>query len=72
MPGGKSKEDTLRSRTLEEMPKLHVKWDPAWGEEQVVEHDYDASGLVAAFPGSACGEFLSRCFFARAAWQTAE
>ncbi|HXP45057.1 MAG TPA: isoleucine--tRNA ligase [Candidatus Acidoferrales bacterium] len=33
MPGGKSKEDTLRSRTLEEIK--HVKWDPAWGEERL-------------------------------------
>ena len=33
MPGGKSKEDTLRSRTLQEIK--HVKWDPAWGEERL-------------------------------------
>ena len=33
MPGGKSKDDTLRSRTLEEIK--HVKWDPAWGEERM-------------------------------------
>jgi isoleucyl-tRNA synthetase len=33
MPGGKSKDDTLRSRTLEEIK--HVKWDPAWGEERL-------------------------------------
>jgi isoleucyl-tRNA synthetase len=33
MPGGKSKEDTLRTRTLEEIKK--VKWDPAWGEERL-------------------------------------
>jgi isoleucyl-tRNA synthetase len=33
MPGGKSKDDTLRTRTLEEIK--HVKWDPAWGEERL-------------------------------------
>ncbi len=33
MPGGKGKNDTLRSRTLEEIEK--VKWDPAWGEERL-------------------------------------
>ena len=33
MPGGKSKDYTLRSRTLEEIK--HVKWDPAWGEERL-------------------------------------
>ena len=33
MPGGKSKDDTLRSRTLEEIK--HVEWDPAWGEERL-------------------------------------
>jgi isoleucyl-tRNA synthetase len=33
MPGGKSKEDTLRTHTLEEIKK--VKWDPAWGEERL-------------------------------------
>jgi len=33
MPGGKSKNDTLRTRTLEEIKK--VKWDPAWGEERL-------------------------------------
>jgi len=33
MPGGKSKEDTLRTRTLEEIK--NVKWDPAWGEERL-------------------------------------
>jgi isoleucyl-tRNA synthetase len=33
MPGGKGKEDTLRTRTLEEIKK--VKWDPAWGEERL-------------------------------------
>ena len=37
MPGGKSKgvskNDTLRSRTLEEIKT--VKWDPAWGEERL-------------------------------------
>jgi isoleucyl-tRNA synthetase len=33
MPGGKSREDTLRTRTLEEIKK--VKWDPAWGEERL-------------------------------------
>ncbi|MFZ3342323.1 MAG: isoleucine--tRNA ligase [Terriglobales bacterium] len=33
MPGGRDKEDTLRSRTLEEIKK--VKWDPAWGEERL-------------------------------------
>ncbi len=33
MPGGRSKEDTLRTRTLEEIKK--VKWDPAWGEERL-------------------------------------
>jgi isoleucyl-tRNA synthetase len=33
MPGGKSKEDTLRTRTLKEIKT--VKWDPAWGEERL-------------------------------------
>jgi len=33
MPGGTSKEDTLRTRTLEEIK--HVKWDPSWGEERL-------------------------------------
>ena len=33
MPGGKGKNDTLRTRTLEEIKK--VKWDPAWGEERM-------------------------------------
>ncbi len=33
MPGGKGKEDTLRTRTLEEIQK--VKWDPSWGEERL-------------------------------------
>jgi isoleucyl-tRNA synthetase len=41
MPGGKSKEDTLRSRTLEEIK--HVKWDPAWGEERL-------SNMIATRP----------------------
>jgi len=33
MPGGRGKNDTLRSRTLEEIKK--VKWDPAWGYERL-------------------------------------
>jgi isoleucyl-tRNA synthetase len=33
MPGGTSKDDTLRTRTLSEIK--HVKWDPAWGEERL-------------------------------------
>jgi isoleucyl-tRNA synthetase len=33
MPGGRGKDDTLRTRTLEEIKK--VKWDPAWGEERL-------------------------------------
>jgi isoleucyl-tRNA synthetase len=33
MPGGAGKNDTLRTRTLEEIRK--VKWDPAWGEERL-------------------------------------
>jgi isoleucyl-tRNA synthetase len=33
MPGGKGKNDTLRTRTLEEIK--NVKWDPAWGEERL-------------------------------------
>jgi len=33
MPGGKGKNDTFRSRTLEEIKK--VKWDPSWGEERM-------------------------------------
>jgi isoleucyl-tRNA synthetase len=33
MPGGASKDDTLRTRTLEEIKK--VKWDPSWGEERL-------------------------------------
>ncbi len=31
--GGRGKDDTLRTRTLEEIK--HVKWDPAWGEERL-------------------------------------
>ncbi len=41
MPGGKSKDDTLRSRTLEDIK--HVKWDPAWGEERL-------SNMIATRP----------------------
>jgi isoleucyl-tRNA synthetase len=41
MPGGKSKEDTLRQRTLEEIKQ--VKWDPAWGEERL-------SNMIATRP----------------------
>jgi isoleucyl-tRNA synthetase len=41
MPSGKSKDDTLRSRTLEEIK--HVKWDPAWGEERL-------SNMIATRP----------------------
>jgi isoleucyl-tRNA synthetase len=41
MPGGKSKDDTLRTRTLEEIK--HVKWDPAWGEERM-------SNMIATRP----------------------
>ncbi len=33
MPGGAGKDDTLRTRTLEEIKK--VKWDPSWGEERL-------------------------------------
>ena len=33
MPGGKGKNDTLRTRTLQEIKK--VKWDPGWGEERL-------------------------------------
>jgi len=33
MPGGKGKDDTLRTRTLEQIKS--VKWDPAWGEERL-------------------------------------
>jgi isoleucyl-tRNA synthetase len=33
MPGGTGKNDTLRTRTLEEIKK--VKWDPSWGEERL-------------------------------------
>ena len=28
---------TLRSRALDEIKK--VKWDPAWGEERISQHD---------------------------------
>ncbi|MGC2819796.1 MAG: isoleucine--tRNA ligase [Candidatus Sulfotelmatobacter sp.] len=41
MPGGKSEEDTLRKRTLEEIK--HVRWDPAWGEERM-------SNMIATRP----------------------
>src|ERR1700682_4331556 len=41
MPGAKSKDETLRSRTLEEIK--HVKWDPAWGEERM-------SNMIATRP----------------------
>jgi isoleucyl-tRNA synthetase len=34
MPGGWGKNDTLRTRTLAEIKK--VKWDPAWGEERLM------------------------------------
>jgi isoleucyl-tRNA synthetase len=33
MPGGRGKDDTLRSRTLHDIKS--VKWDPAWGEERM-------------------------------------
>ena len=33
MPGGKGKDDTLRTRTLERIKD--VKWDPSWGEERL-------------------------------------
>ncbi len=33
MPGGAGRNDTLRSRTLQEIKK--VKWDPGWGEERL-------------------------------------
>jgi isoleucyl-tRNA synthetase len=33
MPAGAGKNDTLRTRTLEEIKK--VKWDPGWGEERL-------------------------------------
>ena len=33
MPGGNRKDDTLRSRTLQDIKR--VKWDPAWGEERM-------------------------------------
>src|ERR1700693_4320841 len=41
MPAGKSKDDTLRKRTLEEIK--HVKWDPSWGEERL-------SNMIATRP----------------------
>jgi isoleucyl-tRNA synthetase len=41
MPAGKSKDDTLRHRTLEEIKR--VKWDPAWGEERL-------SNMIATRP----------------------
>ncbi|HZZ14532.1 MAG TPA: isoleucine--tRNA ligase, partial [Candidatus Sulfotelmatobacter sp.] len=41
MPGGKGKDDTLRTRTLEEIKD--VKWDPAWGEERL-------SNMIASRP----------------------
>ena len=41
MPGGKSKDDNLRTRTLEEIK--HVKWDPSWGEERL-------SNMIATRP----------------------
>ena len=41
MPAAKSQEETLRSRTLEEIK--HVKWDPAWGEERM-------SNMIATRP----------------------
>ena len=41
MPGEKSKGDTLRTRTLEDIK--HVKWDPAWGEERM-------SNMIATRP----------------------
>src|SRR5271154_2068062 len=41
MPGGKPKDDTLRTRTLEEIKR--VKWDPAWGEERL-------SNMIATRP----------------------
>jgi isoleucyl-tRNA synthetase len=41
MPDTKSKDDTLRHRTLEEIKG--VKWDPAWGEERL-------SNMIASRP----------------------
>ncbi len=44
MPGGKSKDDVLRTRTLEEIK--HVKWDPVVGRGAALEHDRHSPGLV--------------------------
>lgn len=41
IPGGAGKDDTLRTRTLEEIK--HVKWDPTWGEERL-------SNMIATRP----------------------
>ncbi len=41
MPGGNRKDDTLRSRTLQDIKR--VKWDPAWGEERM-------TNMIAARP----------------------
>ncbi len=35
MPGGRGKDDTLRTRTLEEIKPPKVTWDPAWGYERL-------------------------------------
>jgi len=35
MPGGSSKNDTLRTRTLAEIVPPKVTWDPAWGYERL-------------------------------------
>ena len=68
MPGGAGKNDTLRTRTLDEIKK--VKWDPAWGEERLsnmiqTRPDWCISrqrvwGVpIAVFLCSACGKPLN-------------
>ena len=68
MPGGSGKDDTLRTRTLEEIKK--VKWDPAWGEERLSNMIQTRPGLVhlaaarvgranRRFPLPSCGKPLN-------------
>ena len=54
--GRRGKNDTLRSRTLQEIRK--VKWDPAWGEERL--SNMIETRPTGVSPDSVCGVFHRR------------